>query len=296
MPREAKDIDLTEESETETAGEGKKGSGKEKKAGKEKKKKVKNPKKSKRDLKGEDNLLDDESEGGTFSVIIVTTIIVMVWLGILALLIRLDIGGFGSGVLTPILKDVPVISKILPPSEAETVTEDAYGGYTNLADAVEQIKLLELQLQEYQNSTTTDATKVSELETEIERLKTFEANQVEFQRIKTEFYEEVVYSDKGPGYDAYIKYYESMDPTTAEYLYKEAIAESAQSQEIIDYAKTYSAMKPKEAAAIFEAMTDNLDLAARILSVMGADERGKIIGAMDPVVAAKITKIMDPET
>ena len=55
-------------------------------------------------------------------------------------------------------------------------------------------------------------------------------------------------------------------------------------------------MKPKEAAAIFEAMTDNLDLAARILSVMGADERGKIIGVMDPVVAAKITKIMDPET
>ena len=52
-------------------------------------------------------------------------------------------------------------------------------------------------------------------------------------------------------------------------------------------------MKPKQAAAIFEDMTDNLDLAARILSVMDAADRGKILGAMDPVVAAQLTKIMD---
>jgi flagellar motility protein MotE (MotC chaperone) len=55
-------------------------------------------------------------------------------------------------------------------------------------------------------------------------------------------------------------------------------------------------MKPKQAAAIFEDMTDNLDLAARILSVMDAADRGKILGAMDPVVAAQLTKIMDPES
>ena len=55
-------------------------------------------------------------------------------------------------------------------------------------------------------------------------------------------------------------------------------------------------MKPKEAAAIFEAMTDNLDLAARILNAMEAEDRGKILGVMDPEVAAKLTKIMDPES
>ena len=55
-------------------------------------------------------------------------------------------------------------------------------------------------------------------------------------------------------------------------------------------------MKPKQAAAIFEDMTDNLDLAARILSVMDAADRGKILGVMDPTVAAQLTKIMDPES
>ena len=63
-----------------------------------------------------------------------------------------------------------------------------------------------------------------------------------------------------------------------------------------DYAAAYSAMKPKQAAAIFEQMTNNLDLAARILKVMSAEDRGKILGAMNSEVAAKITKIMDPES
>lgn len=54
-------------------------------------------------------------------------------------------------------------------------------------------------------------------------------------------------------------------------------------------------MKPKEAAAIFEEMSDNLDLAARILGVMDAEKRGKILGAMNAETAARLTKIMDPE-
>ena len=51
-----------------------------------------------------------------------------------------------------------------------------------------------------------------------------------------------------------------------------------------------------EAAAIFEEMTDNLALAAKILKVMEPDERGKILGVMDAEVAAKLTKIMNPES
>ena len=57
-----------------------------------------------------------------------------------------------------------------------------------------------------------------------------------------------------------------------------------------------SEMKPQAAASIFEAMTDNLGLASRILAVMSAEDRGKILGAMDPEIAARITKIMDPES
>jgi len=66
--------------------------------------------------------------------------------------------------------------------------------------------------------------------------------------------------------------------------------------EVIDYAEAYSTMKPKQAAGIFEAMDDNLNLAARILNMMEPAKRGEILGVMDPEVAAKLTKIMNPES
>ena len=55
-------------------------------------------------------------------------------------------------------------------------------------------------------------------------------------------------------------------------------------------------MKPKNAAAIFEEMTNNLNLVARILGEMSADDRGAILAAMNPEIAARVTKIMDPES
>ena len=117
-----------------------------------------------------------------------------------------------------------------------------------------------------------------------------------FENIKNEFYNEVVYSDKGPGADAFIKYYESMDPATAEKVYKQVVTQEQTDSKVQEYASAYAAMKPKEAAGIFEAMQDDLDLAAKILNTMAADDRGKILGVMDKEVAARLTKIMEPES
>ena len=92
-----------------------------------------------------------------------------------------------------------------------------------------------------------------------------------------------------------MKYYESMDPATAEALYKQVIIRQQEDELIKNYAQAYSEMKPKEAAEIFEKMTDNLELVAKILWQMDPDARGKILGVMDEEVAAKLTKIMDPD-
>ena len=279
----------------------------EKKRLKEEKKKLKNEQKEQKklakqrakEIASKEAELSEGEEESSGSVFAVTFVIVLIWVAILCLIIKLDFGGFGSNVLTPILKDVPVLNLILPANTDVAVdeeTSESYGGYDNLKDAVAYIKELELELERAQSAESTSTDEVAQLKAEVERLKTFEDSQVEFQRIKTEFYEEVVYSEKGPGIEEYKKYYEEMDPATAEYLYKQVIQQIEESDEIKDYAKAYSAMKPKEAAAIFEAMTDNLDLAARILNVMEAEDRGKILGVMDPEIASRLTKIMDPES
>ncbi|MBO6016269.1 MAG: hypothetical protein J6P60_06795 [Lachnospiraceae bacterium] len=270
----------------------------EKKRLKQEQKQAKKDAKSRaKELAKQESEIEDDTEGSSVSVILVTLVIILIWLVILALLIKTDVGGFGSGVLAPVLKDVPVINRILPDSvTTDTGEETDYMGYRSLKEAVDQIKLLELQLEQAHSGSAASDEEVAALRAEIERLKTFEKNQVEFQRIKTEFYEEVIYSEKGPGAEEYRKYYEEMDPTTAEYLYKEVVQQEEVEEKVKNYAQAYSEMKPKEAAAIFEAMTDDLALAAKILNLMEPDSRGKILGVMDPDVAARLTKIMNPDS
>lgn len=267
-----------------------------KKLKEEQKKQKKEAKKRAKEIEAQEAELSADDESGGFFTVIATIGIILVWVAILCVVIKLDVGGFGSKVLTPLLKDVPVVNLILPNSQNSGNISTDNGGYTNLNDATEQIKNLELQLQQAQSDNLKLQEDVANLKAENARLQEFEDKQVEFQRIKNEFYEEVVYAENGPGAEAYQKYYESMDPTTAEYLYKQVIAQLQEDKSVQDYASAYSSMKPKKAAAIFEQMTDNLNLAARILKTMSAENRGDILAEMDPAIAAKLTKIMDPES
>lgn len=264
----------------------------------EQKNQRKEAKQKAKELESQERELDEQIDGNGASVVIVTLFIILIWLGILILLVKMDVGGFGSNVLTPIFKDVPVINKILP-SESTTETskdKEAYGGYSSLREAVEQIKTLEKQLDQAQSTNATYAEQIDTLKAEVQRLKTFEDNQVEFQKIKEQFYEEVVYAENGPGADEYRKYYEEMDPATAEALYKQVIQTEAADKQMQEYANTFSNMQASEAAAILGNMTDNLDLAASILQNLDVSTRGAILGAMDSAIAARIVKIMDPNS
>ncbi len=266
----------------------------------EKKQRQEIKKRAKEIAKRESELAEEEDKGGGVSSFLVTTVIVLVWIAILCFLIKLDVGGFGSEILTPLFKDVPVINLILPDSaRVETPTEtEEYGGYTNLKDAVDYIKVLELELEHAQTVNNTYAEELTKLQAEVDRLQEFEHMQVEFQRIKEQFYEEIVYADNGPGADAYRKYYESMDPTTAEALYKQVVTKLEEEKEVLEYVSMYSQMKPKKAGAIFDEMVaakeyDN-KLVARILTTMDPDAAAQILANMQPANAAILTKIMYP--
>ena len=239
----------------------------------------------------------EEEEGGSskLAVALVTLVIIIVWLAILALLIKWDVGGFGSGVLAPILKDVPYVNKILPDDAVEQVsTEDSAYAYDTMADAVEHIKELEKELADAQNTSSANADYISQLEAQSQELQQYKENEAEFEKEKQSFYEDVVFSDVAPDIEEYKKYYESIDPANAEVLYKQVVAQTAEDEQLDDYIKTYSSIKPKEAAAIFDTMTDNLKLVAQILDGMDADSRAAILGKMTSDTAAKVTEIMKP--
>lgn len=261
----------------------------------EQKAQKKEAKKRAKEISAQEAELEDDDASG-ISVFFVTLVIVIIWIGILCLLVKLDVGGFGSNVLAPVLKDVPVINKILP-TESVVSTDDgeAYGGYTSLREAVDYIRELELELEQAQSSKNVDSEELEELRAEVERLQTFEDAQIEFERIKTEFYEEVVYADNAPSPEEYQKYYETIDPTTAEYLYKQVVEQQQVNAELADYAQAFAEMEPASAARIFEEMTGDMDLSAKILKQLNAEDRGNILAAMDAEVAARLTRIMDPD-
>lgn len=267
-------------------------------ARKAEKKAEKQRKKEEKKLAKQQELEDEteESSGGSkVALVFVTLIIIIIWLAILALLVKMDVGGFGSTVLAPVLKDVPYINKILPATdESELGTEDTEYPYQTLDEAVAYIKELELELQTAQEGSSENSAYVAQLESEVAKLQQYEQNEADFENEKAQFYEEVVFNDKAPDISEYQKYYESIDPANAEELYKEVVQQEQTSQELTDYVSTFSQMKPKEAAAIFDTMTDNLELVAKILNQMDRQSAANILGKMDSQTAAKVSELMEP--
>ena len=74
----------------------------------EEKAKKKEVKAKVRELEKQESEMEPEEAGG-FSGALVTLFIVCIWIAIICLLIKLDVGGFGSSILYPVLKDVPVV-------------------------------------------------------------------------------------------------------------------------------------------------------------------------------------------
>lgn len=128
-----------------------------------------------------------------------------------------------------------------------------------------------MELSNAQTQTQGNSDYVAQLEAEVERLKGFESEQSAFEQQKTEFYKEVVFNENAPDISEYKAYYESIDPANAEVLYKQVIQQEEADGKIQDYVNTYASMKPKQAAALMEAMKDDLKLVAKILNNMETD-------------------------
>ena len=240
-----------------------------------------------------ENTEEEEGSSSKLAVALVTLVIIIVWLAILALLIKWDVGGFGSTVMRPLLKDIPYVNRILPDSEDDLSTEEDYP-YKNMDEAVAYIKELEQELAQAQQGSSENSAYIADLEAQSQKLKEYEANEAAFEEEKEKFYNEVVFSDQAPDIEQYKEYYESIDPDNAELLYKQVVEQQQTDSKISDYVKGYSQMKPKEAAAIFDTMTDNLNLLAKILENMDAQSRADILGKMNSDTAAKVTEIMNP--
>jgi len=241
---------------------------------------------------------DKSESAGSVGSAFLTLLIVLIWLGVIVALIKLDVGGLGSNVLRPVLKDVPILKEILPEETDDELLSQGVYPFTNIAEAITNYELMQQELLQYKATTAAQAERIAELEREVERLTFFEADQKRYQELWEEFHNLVVYTDNAPGLEAYIEWYETIDPEYAEFLYRQAIDQLAYTRDLEDYVKGYSSMKPANAAKVLIEMTGNLDTVALILDGMKPAARASILGEMaklDPILTAKITVLMEPE-
>ena len=133
--------------------------------------------------------LDDEEEkdgkkNGKMMTSIVALFIVLIWVAIFALLIKLDVGGFGSSVMYPVLKNVPVLNKILPKNAGEEISSQSGDTYSTLQDAIDRINELENEISLYKSNADDNAETISNLQAELSRLKAYEENQSNYEQLK----------------------------------------------------------------------------------------------------------------
>ena len=227
-----------------------------------------------------------EGSGSKIVTMIIVLVIVAIWLAIFGLLIKLDVGGFGSGVLYPVLKDVPVLNKILPEPDRKE-TDSTY--YDNLADANARIKELEAQLASTSSSDTANSDEIDKLKKENARLKKFEEAQAAFAKRQLEFDKNVVTNEKAPDVEEYKKYYEQINPDNAEKIYRQVAKDYQYTEEIKDQADMFAKMEPSKAASALTELSADLTLVAKILDAMPNNKKAAIMNQMDEGVIAQIT-------
>lgn len=242
---------------------------------------------------------DDSSDFGgknkkRLATTLIVTSIVLVWIAIFALLIKLDVGGFGSSVLYPVLKDVPVLNKILPEVSNEELSSNSGDTYSTLQDAIDRINELENELKIYKENSDANAEIISNLTAEVSRLKIYEESQLYLETLRKKFDNEVVYTDNAPDINEYRDWYEEMNEENAAEIYRQVIEQMQMDQVIVDLANYYSSMKADAAASIFEEMTGDLEKVAKILTCMKKEVAGEILAAMNPTLAAKLTLLIYP--
>ncbi len=247
---------------------------------------------AKKDKAGDREKADEKKEGNRILTLLIVLLIVMIWLAVFGALIKFDIGGFGSGVLRPILKDVPLINMILPADSNTQPATDSNYDYQSMEEAVAKIKELEQTIIDMTDSSDVNSQTIADLQSEVDRLKVFEEKQTTFEEQKAEFDKNVVYADNAPDITEYKKYYEEINPANAAEIYQQVVEQLQYSDAIKEKADIYKSMDPAAAASVFETMSADIESVAEMLLCMKSKESAAIIAEMDPVIAAKITKKM----
>ncbi len=240
---------------------------------KEKKKK----KKDKKDKK--------KKKGGIFKLIFLAVIF-----GLLIAVLVFNAGDIREKYLRNYLEKIPVVKNMLPEKQEEE-NADEFSGLSR-EELASQIRVMNEENKSLEDEKAALNDEIKKLNDEMKRLQEIEANQLAFNEEKEEFDRMIAENDP----EAYSKFYESIEPETAESIYRE-IAEASQSDdELKQYVQTFEGMKKDAAAKVLEEMMGtDMELVVQILNNISSDQRGDILSSMEAANAAACARQMAPQ-
>ncbi len=233
----------------------------------------------------------EEKKGGGIVAVFVILLIIIIWMAIFALLINLDVGGIGT-TLRPMLKDVPVVNKILPKVSDEELAWENDLTYKDIVEANQRIKELEILVDKLTIEGEDKDEEIAALTAQVNRLRELEQKMADFEDRVYEFDKKIVFGENAPSIEEYIEWYETISPENAERIYEMAIQKEAYNALIKEKADYYEKMKPSAAAEVFENMTADLEYVCKLLYCMKIQSVSDILSSMDPLYAAKVTRKM----
>ncbi len=245
------------------------------------------------EVKTENN--ENESAGSKVLTFIIILLIVFIWLAILALLIKFDVGGIGSNTFRPLLKDVPVLNRILPDVSDEQLAYENQYPYKSLSEAIEALKELELKTDKLIEENDDYAARQAEMQTEMNSLQHYADEYEEFLKQREAFDREIVYNDKAPDTDEYLKWYATIYPENAAKIYEELKELEKVDDVYKEIAAYFNKIKPVDAAAILMEYTSDVDFAVNILKCLKTATVSKILTEVekkDSLFAARIVNRM----
>ncbi len=247
--------------------------------------------KEKKELKKQEKLRKKEEKQknkkkkGVLSKIIPIFLFLAVISGAVAVL-WFDVFSIRSKYLDTTLTKVPIVKDVLPISKEKTpqVTNE---------QLTAQINELQAKLDRSEADLKAAQSRNNEYIAEIDRLKVFSDQQLEFKKEKEEFERLVALKDP----TAYSKFYETIYPENAQELYKEAVSTAARTKEFKDYIATYQAMDEAPAAKLLEQLIlEDSNLVVLILKNIDKKKTAAILSEMTPENAATLTKALYPQT
>jgi flagellar motility protein MotE (MotC chaperone) len=276
------DEEFYEDDEIEEESKSTKKSKKPKKETKEaKEKKEPKEKKSKKENKALENV-GEPKKGKKLK-----RIILFLFLASIIAIFGFNVFGIRDRIVFGMLGNIPIVQNFIP---EQNLVPDQIASLSN-DELIAQVNLLQVQVNSLEAELAMAENLAEMNDTELIRLREIEAGQLEFRENQERFDEMIALGDP----NAFMAFYESINPESASGLYQVAALTVQEEEEIRRYVSKFRSMDESSAADILQVlMTTDMDLVVLILQNIGSAQSGAILSEMPPEDAAIITRMLAP--